>query len=220
MESIHDLWPTAATYQRELKRDVRHRVPGQPRRERDFILEGWTEMPPYRRDFDTLKYSSGPSTTAPGAKPTTRRSTWPSKWAMTRASTPMGHRSPRGDTAMLYHPDRSQYPPSGPTAAGYRPHARASTSSSGRARSIPASPATCRLELTLCGDEMVRQDPRRLSPSRLREANGAAHLHPVLPDRLPHLRAGARLQRILLRRRRSKSSPASRLPSRPAGSAP
>jgi NADH-quinone oxidoreductase subunit C len=57
MESIHELWPTAATYQRELKEMFGIDFPGSPGVDEDFILEGWTDIPPYRRDFDTLKYS-------------------------------------------------------------------------------------------------------------------------------------------------------------------
>ena len=57
MDSIHDLWPTAATYQRELREMFGIDFPESPRVDEDFILEGWTDLPPYRRDFDTLKYS-------------------------------------------------------------------------------------------------------------------------------------------------------------------
>jgi NADH-quinone oxidoreductase subunit C len=57
MESIHDLWPTAATYQRELREMFGIDFPGSPRLHEDFILEGWREIPPYRRDFDTLAYA-------------------------------------------------------------------------------------------------------------------------------------------------------------------
>jgi NADH-quinone oxidoreductase subunit C len=56
-DTIHDLWPTAATYQRELREMFGIRFPGSPRVDEEFILEGWTDMPPYRRDFDTLAYS-------------------------------------------------------------------------------------------------------------------------------------------------------------------
>ena len=56
-ESIHDIWPTAATYQRELREMFGIAFPGSPRVDEEFILEGWTDMPPYRRDFDTLAYS-------------------------------------------------------------------------------------------------------------------------------------------------------------------
>ena len=57
MESIHDLWPAAATYQRELFEMFGIRFPGSPRIEEEFILEGWNDIPPYRRDFDTLAYA-------------------------------------------------------------------------------------------------------------------------------------------------------------------
>jgi NADH-quinone oxidoreductase subunit C len=66
MESIHDLWPTAATYQRELREMFGIDFPDSPRVEQDFILEGWREIPPYRRDFDTLKYSNETFAPRPG----------------------------------------------------------------------------------------------------------------------------------------------------------
>ncbi len=56
-ESIHDIWPTAATYQRELREMFGINFPGSPRIEEDFVLEGWKEIPPYRRDFDTKKFA-------------------------------------------------------------------------------------------------------------------------------------------------------------------
>ena len=66
MESIHHLWPTAATYQRELKEMFGIDFPGSPGVDEDFILEGWTDLPPYRRDFDTLKYSQETYLDRPG----------------------------------------------------------------------------------------------------------------------------------------------------------
>lgn len=57
MESIHDLWAAAATYQRELREMFGIDFPDSPRLHEDFILEGWQDIPPYRRDFDTLKYA-------------------------------------------------------------------------------------------------------------------------------------------------------------------
>ncbi len=57
MKSIHHLWVTAATYQRELHEMFGIDFPGSPRVDEPFILEGWQEIPPYRRDFDTKKYS-------------------------------------------------------------------------------------------------------------------------------------------------------------------
>jgi len=57
MDSIHPLWAQAATYQRELREMFGIDFPGSPRVDQPFILEGWDGPPPYRRDFDTKKYS-------------------------------------------------------------------------------------------------------------------------------------------------------------------
>lgn len=65
-DTIHDLWPTAATYQRELHEMFGIAFPGSPRVDEEFILEGWTDMPPYRRDFDTLAYSQQTFNDRPG----------------------------------------------------------------------------------------------------------------------------------------------------------
>ena len=66
MDSIHDLWPTAATYQRELREMFGIDFPGSPRVDEDFILEGWVDIPPYRRDFDTLQYAQEAYAQRPG----------------------------------------------------------------------------------------------------------------------------------------------------------
>ncbi|MES9855049.1 MAG: NADH-quinone oxidoreductase subunit C [Sedimenticola sp.] len=66
METIHDIWPTAATYQRELREMFGIDFPESPRVNEDFILEGWSEIPPYRRDFDTLKYAEETFNQRPG----------------------------------------------------------------------------------------------------------------------------------------------------------
>ncbi len=65
-DTIHDLWPTAATYQRELKEMFGIDFPGSPRVNDEFILEGWTDLPPYRRDFDSLAYSQQTYRDRPG----------------------------------------------------------------------------------------------------------------------------------------------------------
>ena len=57
MESIHTLWAQGATYQRELKEMFGIEFPGSPELDRPFILEGWQDIPPMRRDFDTKEYS-------------------------------------------------------------------------------------------------------------------------------------------------------------------
>ena len=66
MTSIHDLWPTAATYQRELREMFGIAFPGSPRVDEEFILEGWNDIPPYRRDFDTKKYAEQSYAQRPG----------------------------------------------------------------------------------------------------------------------------------------------------------
>lgn len=66
MESIHDIWPTAATYQRELREMFGIDFPDSPGVNEEFILEGWNDIPPYRRDFDTLKYAEETYKDRPG----------------------------------------------------------------------------------------------------------------------------------------------------------
>lgn len=68
MTSIHHLWKTASTYQRELKEMFGINFPGSPRLDEPFILEGWDNIPPYRRDFDTKKYSEETYFPRPGRK--------------------------------------------------------------------------------------------------------------------------------------------------------
>lgn len=68
MESVHTLWETAATYQRELHEMFGIDFPGSPRVNKPFILEGWQDIPPYRRDFDTKKYSEETYFPRPGRK--------------------------------------------------------------------------------------------------------------------------------------------------------
>ena len=57
MYSAHHLWNQVATYQRELKEMFGINFPGSPRVNESFLLEGWDNIPPMRRDFDTKKYS-------------------------------------------------------------------------------------------------------------------------------------------------------------------
>jgi NADH-quinone oxidoreductase subunit C len=56
-DSIHHLWAAASTYERELKEMFGIDFPGCPRVDEPFALEGWDELPPMRRDFDTREYS-------------------------------------------------------------------------------------------------------------------------------------------------------------------
>jgi len=55
--TMTSLWPAAAAFERELFEMFGISFPGNPREGEDFLLEGWNEIPPMRRDFDTLKYS-------------------------------------------------------------------------------------------------------------------------------------------------------------------
>jgi NADH-quinone oxidoreductase subunit C len=57
MDSIHKLWAQGETYQRELREMYGIRFPGSPRLDDDFCLEGWDEIPPMRKEFDTVAYS-------------------------------------------------------------------------------------------------------------------------------------------------------------------
>jgi len=58
MTSAHHLWKVIATYQRELKEMYGIDFPGSPRVNESFILEGWDDIPPMRRDFNTKQYSA------------------------------------------------------------------------------------------------------------------------------------------------------------------
>jgi len=68
MESIHTLWAQARTYQQELKELLGIDFPGIPDIEEPFLLEGWQNIPPMRKDFDTLKYSQETFFPRPGRK--------------------------------------------------------------------------------------------------------------------------------------------------------
>ena len=55
--TIGDIWSTAVIFERELHEMYGIDFPGNPRQNEDFLLEDWRELPPMRRDFDTLEYS-------------------------------------------------------------------------------------------------------------------------------------------------------------------
>ena len=57
MTSAHHLWEQIATYQREIKEMYGIDFPGSPGVDEQFFLEGWDDIPPMRREFDTKKYS-------------------------------------------------------------------------------------------------------------------------------------------------------------------
>lgn len=66
MQTAHQLWNHVATYQRELKEMFGIDFPGSPGVDKPFILEGWDNIPPYRRDFDTKQYSEDTFFPRPG----------------------------------------------------------------------------------------------------------------------------------------------------------
>jgi NADH-quinone oxidoreductase subunit C len=66
MESCHRLWEQMWTYQRELKELFGIDFPGSPRVDESFVLEGWIDIPPMRREFDTREYSERTFPTRPG----------------------------------------------------------------------------------------------------------------------------------------------------------
>jgi len=68
MESAHHLWEQVATYQRELKEMYGIDFPGSPGVDEEFFLEGWDDIPPMRREFDSLKYSEETYFPRPGSK--------------------------------------------------------------------------------------------------------------------------------------------------------
>jgi len=68
MHSAHHLWAQAWTYQRELKEMYGIDFPGSPRVDESFMLEGWDNIPPMRREFDTLRYSEETYFPRPGRK--------------------------------------------------------------------------------------------------------------------------------------------------------
>lgn len=57
MDSISHLWVAAITYEQELAEMFGIDFPGSPRVGKSFLLEGWHDKPPMRRDFDTKKFS-------------------------------------------------------------------------------------------------------------------------------------------------------------------
>jgi len=68
MESAHHLWEQVATYQRELKEMYGIDFPGSPRVDEEFFLEGWDDIPPMRREFDSKKFSEETYFPRPGSK--------------------------------------------------------------------------------------------------------------------------------------------------------
>ncbi len=55
--TIYKIWPQAEVYEREIHEMFGVNFEGNPTQDEELILEDWDDIPPMRRDFDTLKYS-------------------------------------------------------------------------------------------------------------------------------------------------------------------
>lgn len=64
--SVSRLWPQAVTYEQEINEMYGIHFEGSPRQGVPFILEGWRDLPPMRRDFDTVKYARENYSERPG----------------------------------------------------------------------------------------------------------------------------------------------------------
>ncbi len=58
LQSIMSLWPQAVTYEIELNEMFGVFFEGNDRMGEEFILEDWDDIPPMRRDFDSLEYAN------------------------------------------------------------------------------------------------------------------------------------------------------------------
>jgi NADH-quinone oxidoreductase subunit C len=87
MQSIHHLWPAAATYQRELREMFGINFPESPGVEDSFMLEGWEGIPPMRREFDSKEYSEKTFYPRPGRNPQDNREAMKEKLYPSEAET-------------------------------------------------------------------------------------------------------------------------------------
>ena len=55
--SLSQIWPAASAFEREIFEMYGISFPGNPREGEDFLLEGWKDTPPMRRDFETEEYA-------------------------------------------------------------------------------------------------------------------------------------------------------------------
>ncbi len=56
-QTIYKIWPQAEVYEREIHEMFGVNFEGNPTQDEELILEDWEEIPPMRRDFNTLRYS-------------------------------------------------------------------------------------------------------------------------------------------------------------------
>lgn len=57
MQSMHHLFPQIETYEREIHEMYGIKFEGNPRLT-PFFLEGWNDIPPMRKDFDSKKFAT------------------------------------------------------------------------------------------------------------------------------------------------------------------
>lgn len=58
IETITNIYPNAYKYEVEITEMFGIKVLGNPDSGKEFILEGWKELPPLRKDFDSIKYAT------------------------------------------------------------------------------------------------------------------------------------------------------------------
>jgi NADH:ubiquinone oxidoreductase subunit C len=144
MDSIHGLWPTAATYQRELREMFGIDFPGSPRRRRRLHPRGLgcrTALPARFRHPGIqprhLPRTRGPSDPRPGG---------------THETTAV---SGRRRAMNLFAPDRSQYPSKMPDGTLDIDLASGKYLKLWHGPNHPGITGNMSVEITLCGDEVV-----------------------------------------------------------------
>ncbi|BAL80540.1 NADH-quinone oxidoreductase subunit C [Caldisericum exile] len=58
IETITNIYPNAFKYEVEMGEMFGIRVVGNPDSMKPFVLEGWGDLPPLRKDFDSIKYAT------------------------------------------------------------------------------------------------------------------------------------------------------------------
>jgi len=58
IETLINIYPNAYKYEVELGEMFGIKVIGNPDSMKPFVLEGWSDLPPLRKDFDSIKYAT------------------------------------------------------------------------------------------------------------------------------------------------------------------
>lgn len=58
IETITNIYPNAYKYEIEMSEMFGIKVLGNPDSGKEFVLEGWKDLPPLRKDFDSIKYAT------------------------------------------------------------------------------------------------------------------------------------------------------------------